>query len=271
MDPDDIAKLVEELKRTSVGDDDKVFLNKLTVWKEADKMNSCLLAKIFANKPIPRETVKIQMPKILQTSRTVEIEAVGENLYIMDFKSAQDRRRALEEGPWNLFKSLVLFQKIKGLQHPQDVVFKSIDIWVQMHNLPLAFMNRRVLESIGAKMGEVLDLDEGDGGNFWGKYARVRVRIELENPLKKCLTVKVEEEAEDVIILLVYERLPDFCYACGRIGHIIKDCNYKEANKENPSFGPWLKVATHSGIKKNKEESKYHNRMALSESSTSKQ
>ncbi|KAK6144176.1 hypothetical protein DH2020_020996 [Rehmannia glutinosa] len=269
MDPDEVMRLVEILKRTKVEDEDRVILDGDTVKKEADRVQHCLLAKVFSNKPVNREVFKQQMPKILQTSKSVEVEVVGENLFILEFRSAIDRRRTLTEGPWNLFRNLVLFQEVQGLQNPRDIEFKHIDIWVQLHNLPLAFMNKRVIQTIGGKVGTVLEIDEGEGGNCWGKFARVRVRVEMDKPLKKCVSVQVEQEKEEIIIILVYERLPDFCFACGRIGHILKDCGDGDAKKEPPEYGAWLKAASHSGGKKSREEGKNQTRTSLSGSSNS--
>ncbi|KAK6164317.1 hypothetical protein DH2020_001181 [Rehmannia glutinosa] len=166
MDPEDMARLVEIMKRTRVDDADKLQLYNNTVKIEMERMKGCLLAKVFSNKQMNREIFKTQMPKILQTSKSVEVEAVGDNLFIMEFRSAVDRHKALTEGPWNIFRSLVLFQEVKGLQNLREIIFDKVDIWVQLHNLPMAFMNKRVLETIGGKVGEVLEIDEGEGGNL---------------------------------------------------------------------------------------------------------
>ncbi|KAK6115907.1 hypothetical protein DH2020_008176 [Rehmannia glutinosa] len=130
--------------------------------------------------------------------------------------------------------------EIQGLQHPRDITFDKIDIWVQLHSLPLAFMNKKVIESIGGKVGKLVEVDEGDGGNYWGKFARIRVTLEMDKPLKKCISVKVED-AEEILVILVYERLPDFCYACGCIGHVVKDCTREGVDKDDLHSGHGLK------------------------------
>ncbi|KAK6163027.1 hypothetical protein DH2020_002868 [Rehmannia glutinosa] len=269
MDPEDLAKLVEEMRKTKVTSEDKVKLGSDIVKRETDRIQGCLLAKVFSNKPIHRDTFKQQMPKILQTSKPVEIESVGENLFIMEFRSIVDKRRTLTEGPWNFHRNLVLFQEIQGLQNPRSVTFEKIDIWVQLHNLPIAFMNRNILEMIGSKIGLILEIDEGEGGNFWGRFARIRVRIDLGKPLKKFVSVQVEQEKDEVIVLLVYERLPDYCYACGRIGHVHKDCTEEETNKDEFQFGPWLKATSHTSSRRSREDKKTPVHASVSGASTS--
>lgn len=168
MDPEAIARLVEEMRLSKTDEESRVVIEWDVVRRETDRRNLCLLVKVFVNKPTNRELFRQKMPQILNLSKPVEVEMVGENLFIMEFKSTHDRCRTLMEGPRNFFWSLVPFQEIRGLQNPSDNVFESINIWVQMHNLPIAFMNRRVLEVIGGKVGKVLEIDEGEGGNYWG-------------------------------------------------------------------------------------------------------
>lgn len=49
----------------------------------------------------------------------------------------------------------------------------------------------------------------------------------------------------DYWITMRYERLPDLCFGCGRIGHAVKECaertNNETLNKDKHEFGAWLK------------------------------
>lgn len=48
------------------------------------------------------------MLRILQAKKQVNIEVIGENMFLLEFASDIDRRRTLMDGPWNFFKDLVI-------------------------------------------------------------------------------------------------------------------------------------------------------------------
>lgn len=54
-------------------------------------------------------------------------------------------------------------------------------------------------------------------------------------------------------MLIIYEKLPNFCFCCGRVGHQYKDfVQYKSQPKDQFEYGPQLKALTK--IKKMKQQ-----------------
>ncbi|KAF4395586.1 hypothetical protein F8388_008685 [Cannabis sativa] len=123
------------------------------------------------------------------------------------------------------------------------------------------------------RLSEVLVLDEGDGpvlplnkvgiaeelfAREWGERIgkledikivngtmKVRVRINITEPLKRGLRVAIDDNGNEVSLLFQYEHLPDFCYDCGIIGHKALDCPLRDFGGDNPRidngrFGSWL-------------------------------
>lgn len=69
--------------------------------------------------------------------------------------------------------------------------------------------------------------------------------LDLEKPLKKETTLK--NKGVMFKVRFKFERLMDFCYGCGKIRHLLKDCTYKTLEEEgdllNLSFGQWMRAS----------------------------
>lgn len=242
MDSDEIARRVEELKLSGGTTKAVVKISAELNKVGNDRVKRCLVGKIFSERSMNRDTIRNQLPRILNAKRNVEVEIVGDNLFLAVFTSEEDRRRALLEGPWHFFQSLMLFKAPLGMQNPSEVIFDEVEVWIQCHNLPVACMHPTYVRHIGEQLGRVLEIDIGEGGLCLGRFARVRVLRPLSRPLDKCVKIETDGVGEDILIILLYERLPDFCFACGRIGHVAKFCEDEEADKSALAFGTSMKA-----------------------------
>ena len=96
--------------------------------------------------------------------------------------------------------------------------------------------------AIGAKLGEVLDVDVAESRVHWGKFLRVRMQIDVTKKIvrgKRIVTKKIMRGKRIVIegreqrwISFKYERLPNFCYHCGLLSHGLKDCEERNGVNE---------------------------------------
>ncbi|KAH6773159.1 hypothetical protein C2S51_011563 [Perilla frutescens var. frutescens] len=136
-----------------------------------------------------------------------------------------------------------MFKAPIGFQNPRDVRFDDFSVWIQLHNLPLACMNLDDVGKIGKQVGKVEEVDVGEGGSCVGQFARVRVCRPIAKPLQRCVRVAEISSGESRIVLLLYERLPDFCHACGRVGHVFRHYGEERADKEKLGFGNWLRAS----------------------------
>ncbi|KAL0392806.1 UNVERIFIED_CONTAM: hypothetical protein Sradi_2503400 [Sesamum radiatum] len=109
-------------------------------------------------------------------------------------------------------------------------------------------MTKEITTFIGNQLGIFRDVDPHRGGQGWGSYLRIRVGIDVSKPLRRIMKLRTVL-GEESLISFTYERLPNFCYWCGRMGHILKFCDsqYEEGFNETQEqllFGPWLRATT---------------------------
>ncbi|KAK3225143.1 hypothetical protein Dsin_005005 [Dipteronia sinensis] len=108
-------------------------------------------------------------------------------------------------------------------------------------------MNRGIAKILAEQIGTVIEIP-AESRECWGKFLRVRVRIDITKPLKRCLKVRLEGFEKATMAPIHYERLLDFCFTCRKLGHVMRDCADVEARNEAlqgnaTRYGVWMKVA----------------------------
>ncbi|TXG72139.1 hypothetical protein EZV62_000718 [Acer yangbiense] len=82
---------------------------------------------------------------------------------------------------------------------------------------------------------------------------QIGVVVELLSDSRECWdnllinSLKLGKTEDIVVVGLKYERLPDFCFVCGRIGHVVNECTDELArlgalDGSTTRFGQWLKA-----------------------------
>ena len=92
-------------------------------------------------------------------------------------------------------------------------------------------------------LNKVLEVEIDDEGECIGLYARVKVSIDITKPLQKIVFLELEDEDDEVKLPVLYERLPDFCFCYGIIGHQFKEClAYNWRPKEKLPYGVYMRA-----------------------------
>ncbi|KAK9174640.1 hypothetical protein WN944_029677 [Citrus x changshan-huyou] len=183
-------------------------LNQVVIKSGEQVLATSLVGKVLSAKAINREGFRSAIQKMWNTIKGVTVESLGGNRFIFHFHSNIDKKRVLRGGPWHFNNSLIVLEETQ---------------WV------------------------VEEVDSGETGDCFCSFIRVRVRIDITKPLRRVLLVKFFTQDEDAIWLpLLFERLPEFYYCCGMIGHAYKDCEimHYDAKEDNFGYGAWLKAST---------------------------
>ncbi|KAF2301218.1 hypothetical protein GH714_020889 [Hevea brasiliensis] len=149
----------------------------------------CLVGRFLTDSPIRFQFMKQTMASLWRPTEGMSAKEIAEGLFLFKFYHAVDRDRVLDMGPWTFNSHLLLIDKVDGYDDPRDVPLLFMRIWVQIHGLKPGFNSDHVVERLGNAMGECLERDENNFTkvkNFsssWKSYARVRVKLDVRNPL----------------------------------------------------------------------------------------
>ncbi|KAG8368276.1 hypothetical protein BUALT_Bualt15G0028400 [Buddleja alternifolia] len=122
------------------------------------------------------------------------------------------------------------------------------DIYVRVSGLPLSLMNKNVAKIIGDHMGVFVEMDMSKNDFFWDSTFRLRVRINVCKSILRFMLLSISG-GHDLKLVFSYEKLLNFCYLCGIIGHIVDSCELRYQNSfvhpgEQTPYGPWLRASS---------------------------
>ncbi|MCI36871.1 hypothetical protein A2U01_0058095, partial [Trifolium medium] len=84
-------------------------------------------------------------------------------------------------------------------------------------------MKENVGRQLGNYIGTFVEYDKKNNSSFWREYMRVRVKVDVRQPLKKDTKVK-NKVGEWCTVNFKYEKLGVFCFVCGIMGHAENKC-----------------------------------------------
>lgn len=95
---------------------------------------------------------------------------------------------------------------------------------VQIHGLEVDKFSGQNAKKIGECIRTVIEVDEIIGPMGLDRdFLRVKVEVNTQNPLLADIWY-TRTNGERGRAEIRYERLPDFCFGCGKIGHDERNC-----------------------------------------------
>ncbi|KAK6163123.1 hypothetical protein DH2020_002964 [Rehmannia glutinosa] len=238
---EDLEKLYARL---SLNANEEILIPTSAIIQDNTDLNLCLVGKILAPRIISPDQISSLFKRLWSPKGSFSCKSIHDNICIFSFDNLLDKKKVLASTPWLFDRYLLVLHDAVADINPSEINYSHCDFWVQLHHLPLGLMNKEFAKIAGNSIGRFLETDTDAFGSVMGKYIRIKVNIDITKPLHRVIHADVHGQKR--AIYLKYERLPDFCFHCGIIGHVFRDCETRilnpPENSENFEFGNWLKA-----------------------------
>ncbi|KAH7834805.1 hypothetical protein Vadar_019912 [Vaccinium darrowii] len=235
----------------------ELFLEDLTESEEPFS-DLCLFGKILAQRHLNKQGVSNILNLAWKTKESFTISPWKDNLYLFRFKSSSDKETILRKGPWSVMNNLLVLKEFQKGSTVEEMDFSLCPFWIQVHGLPISCLTKSNAIKIGKQFADFLEVDgmEENGGLILSRsFLRIRVLVDTAKPLLRGFFHKRTNEGaarttDSVWINFKYERLSDFCFQCGRLGHEKGSCKLPPVVPTGgPSYGHELKTASLRDLK----------------------
>jgi hypothetical protein len=212
--------------------------------EEADD-GSMLAAWFLTPRMINMESVLRALKPLWRPGPGFKARDMGNNKAMFVFQNEADAERVLINGPWSFDKHLIILSRLDDTVPFSKACFDFMSFWVQIHDLPVKMMKPAACARIGSTLGTLEHVEDVGEGHSKGSFMRVRVAIDIRQPLCRGRKVGLGGMGE-CWVSFRYERLTNFCYWCGRITHGEKDCEIwlrsrGSLSSDQQPYGAWMK------------------------------
>lgn len=198
----------------------------------------CLVGRFVTKRSIRTHIMKERLSEVWRPVKGVSIREATPGVFLFQFFHIMDLERVMKGGPWTFDNHLLVLGRMQVGVPLHDIPLFHTEFWVQAHNLPVGFMTEAVGKLLANYIGKFVGYDPTNNSCVWREYMRLRVLVDVRQPLKKERKVRVAG-GEWSIVKFRYEKLAIFCFVCGCIGHTDQFCEVLFSKGRDDGFRGW--------------------------------
>ncbi|KAJ8769053.1 hypothetical protein K2173_024049 [Erythroxylum novogranatense] len=178
----------------------------------------CLVGRFLTASPINFQAMRNALADLWHPLGGVNITEVRGKRFLFRFFYIEDVDRVMDGTPWTFNRHLLILHRLTEGEDPANVSLEMSDFLVQVHQLPAGFVSERIAMQFGNFIGSFVHYDAKAIQMGNADYMRIRVTMDVRQPLKRRKKI-VDPRGNVFYATFKYERIPVFCFLCGRLGH----------------------------------------------------
>ncbi|XP_074323028.1 uncharacterized protein LOC141659976 [Apium graveolens] len=217
--------------------------------EEIDKYELCLVGRFLTEKNINTRAMRSKLADVWKPKMGINIKELETGIFLFQFFHKEDKAWVINAGPWSFNNAMLLIEEIPEGEEPLKVPLWTLNMWIQIYDLPSGFMTEAVGVQLGNFFGTFITYDNKNNNSIWREYMRIKVRIDVRKPLKRKKKIK-RKNGSEFVVSCKYERLGDFCFACGLVSHTERFCRRtldSRGEGSSKEWGTWLRAPSRRG------------------------
>ncbi|XP_020240070.1 uncharacterized protein LOC109818934 [Cajanus cajan] len=177
----------------------------------------CLVIKLLG-RDVGFLTSRDRLPALWKVQGGFELLDVSNGYFMVKFDLEADREWVMQGVPWMLFDHYLIVRPWSPEFVASATKVDSTLVWIRFPGLGVMFYDESVLLTIASAIGKPIKVDLNTLNMTWGRFARVCVEINLNEPLVGRFFLN------DIWYNVEYEGLHLLCSSCGCYGHVMRNC-----------------------------------------------
>ncbi|KAG7550613.1 hypothetical protein ISN45_Aa06g013810 [Arabidopsis thaliana x Arabidopsis arenosa] len=226
-------ELWDEIQNMDLGRADPEIFIPQSVYAEAITRNRLSLIARPLNPTVQNlHTVVSSLPRVWGLASRTHGRVLDGTFLQFLFQSEVDLLSVQRREPWVFNNWFVAFQRWEDF--PDLNFLTTIDLWVQIRGIPLAYVSNATVRYIAERLGKIVEVDFNEATSTQIAFIRVRIRFGVTDSLRFFRRFSFRA-GESVLIRFQYERLRRLCSICFRMTHARIHCPFLPSNRVAPA------------------------------------
>ena len=126
---EELEEFWKKLSFTEV-EDESILLGSSTTEAARKIGKNCLVMKVLSHNSINIDALRKNLRMIWKPQKSIQINEVKDELYLVEFGDGQDKKRIMEMCPWTYEKYSILLREFESEQVPKDISLWQSPFWV---------------------------------------------------------------------------------------------------------------------------------------------
>ena len=178
---------------------------------------SVLIIKAFG-KSVGFKYMDFKIRSLWQPKGDMQCIDLGLDFFLVRFKLAEDYWKVVNEGPWFIRQQFLSLRRWTPGFRPFEAKITTTTVWTRLPELPIELYDAGILRRIGNQLGTLLKIDARTVDSVRGRFARLCVQIDLDQPLMPKVRIG------NIFQRVQYEGISAICFECECVGHKTSNC-----------------------------------------------